>query len=238
MGREIKRVPLDFDWPLKQCWEGYLNPWRSTTCGYCNGSGYNPETKQVSDDWYDFEGTGRKWCHNITQDEVEALISGGRLMDFTHQFERGKGWIKIEPQPTITAEMVNQWSRSGLGHDSINQWICVEARAKRFGVFGHCKMCHGHGELWANLYVRFRHWLWRPQEPPKGTGWQVWENVTEGSPISPVFPERGECVNWLVSQGYSQKAAEKFVRDGSYAPSLIVADGKFYEDIESFGIGE
>lgn len=26
MGRELKRVPLDFDWPLNKNWRGYLNP--------------------------------------------------------------------------------------------------------------------------------------------------------------------------------------------------------------------
>lgn len=26
MGRTLKRVPLDFDWPLKKVWDGYLNP--------------------------------------------------------------------------------------------------------------------------------------------------------------------------------------------------------------------
>ena len=26
MGRELKRVPLDFDWPIKAIWPGYCNP--------------------------------------------------------------------------------------------------------------------------------------------------------------------------------------------------------------------
>ena len=26
MGRELKRVPLDFDWPLNKPWEGFVNP--------------------------------------------------------------------------------------------------------------------------------------------------------------------------------------------------------------------
>ena len=28
MGREIKRVPLDFDWPLDKPWKGFVNPYR------------------------------------------------------------------------------------------------------------------------------------------------------------------------------------------------------------------
>ena len=43
-------------------------------CEECEGSGLNKETKQLSDDWYDFDRTGRKWSNNITQNEVDALI--------------------------------------------------------------------------------------------------------------------------------------------------------------------
>lgn len=38
----------------------------SHKCESCDGSGLNPETKQISDDWYDFANTGRRWCENIT----------------------------------------------------------------------------------------------------------------------------------------------------------------------------
>ena len=33
--------------------------------------------------------------------------------------------------------------------------------------------------------------------PPEGDGWQLWEVVTEGSPISPVFATHGELVQWM-----------------------------------------
>ncbi len=26
MGREIRRVPIDFDWPLEKVWPGFVNP--------------------------------------------------------------------------------------------------------------------------------------------------------------------------------------------------------------------
>jgi len=37
MGRELKRVPLNFDWPMKQYWKGYINPYRSSECKICRG---------------------------------------------------------------------------------------------------------------------------------------------------------------------------------------------------------
>ena len=40
MPREIHRVALTFDWPLKTPWPGYINPYR-ITCHVCEGSGEN-----------------------------------------------------------------------------------------------------------------------------------------------------------------------------------------------------
>ena len=56
MGREIKRVPLDFDWPLNETWAGYLNPFyeHMKDCPSCDGSGYAPEAKRISDQWFGY----------------------------------------------------------------------------------------------------------------------------------------------------------------------------------------
>ncbi len=47
MGRDLKRVALDFQWPLKKVWEGYLNPhWKkSIKCPHCDGTGDNIESR-------------------------------------------------------------------------------------------------------------------------------------------------------------------------------------------------
>lgn len=54
MGRELKRVPLDFAWPLKKTWGGYLNPHYSqrTDCPECKGSGYADRARLFADQWY------------------------------------------------------------------------------------------------------------------------------------------------------------------------------------------
>lgn len=46
MGREVKRLPLDFDWPLKETWFGYVLP--AIPCQLCNGSGKRPHGKAMS----------------------------------------------------------------------------------------------------------------------------------------------------------------------------------------------
>jgi hypothetical protein len=54
MGRELKRVPMDFNAPLNITWEGYINPYYkfSKQCPFCEGSGQSPEAKNLSDQWY------------------------------------------------------------------------------------------------------------------------------------------------------------------------------------------
>lgn len=53
MGREVKRVPLDFDWPQGKTWEGYLTPkeLHEDECPDCE-NGYSPEAARLYDQWY------------------------------------------------------------------------------------------------------------------------------------------------------------------------------------------
>lgn len=82
---------------------------------------------------------------------------------------------------------------------------------------------------------------YRPWADEEATWYQVWENVSEGTPVTPPFATKEELVDYLVEHGdfwqhdaikrgwerkrpgypgYSRKAAEAFVRDG-YAPSMV-----------------
>jgi hypothetical protein len=46
MGRELRRVPLDFDWPINKTWEGFLNPhYVAKKCEACAGTGYHTSVK-------------------------------------------------------------------------------------------------------------------------------------------------------------------------------------------------
>lgn len=55
MGREIKRVPLDFDAPADQTWEGYLMPDRlcEDDCPDCK-HGLSPQAEVMHDQWYGY----------------------------------------------------------------------------------------------------------------------------------------------------------------------------------------
>ena len=224
--RTLKRVPLNFQAPLHKVWKGYINPYPGPlTCNLCDGSGHNAATKKIADEFYDSDGFGvrwaynynvgpdglpatrppwqvigqcRRWCNNITQDEVQALVDGGRLISFTHTWTQGEGWKRREDGYIPTAEEVNAAeSRGGLdGHDAWNRWILIEARAKRLGVYGTCPRCKGKGEKFPPRIHRRPYKAWRECEPPTGDGFQLWETCSEGSPISPVFASADKLADW------------------------------------------
>lgn len=298
MGREIKRVPVDFDWPLKQVWAGYENPfWEMCQdCPDCGGSGYSDRARELNDIWYGkrpfqpedngsvpfdpnnpriieiieqkvksdpvfysafFGGVtinqairmearrmcafwNGAWQHHLSEDDVAALVEGNRLWDFTRrqlspeQETHPNGWTKEWNGYTPTPEEVNWWSISSFGHDSSNCHAVVTARCRREGVPNTCPTCNGDGQQWPSRAARELYENWRETEPPPGDGWQLWETVSEGSPISPVFADAEGLVNWLIhEEGYSEGAAEAFVQGSGWAPSLVAGNGRVYRDIES-----
>ena len=70
MSRELKRVPLDFHWPMHRVWDGFVNPHAqlSRTCPCCGGSGLKDNTRGTSRGEYDpandcprCDGNGMVW---------------------------------------------------------------------------------------------------------------------------------------------------------------------------------
>jgi len=183
-GRTLKRVPLDFKWPVGERWWGYMGYFFPAKCPACDGEGLNPATKQISDDYYDFDRKGTQWQHNITQDEADALWEVGRL---TYDF-------KEKP----TAAQVNEWSHHGMGHDCCNRWTLIKTRAKRLGVYGECEYCNGEEGIFGDAEHKrlYLEWCEKSVDPPEGPGFQVWETTSEGSPVSPVFATPEELADW------------------------------------------
>lgn len=70
------------------------------------------------------------------------------------------------------------------------------------------------------------------ETPPEGDCYQVWQDVSEETPISPVFATREECVTWVMdSHECSAAAAEKFIDDG-WAPSFIGTQFGLYSGVQ------
>lgn len=182
------------------------------------------------------------WCHHLDQDDVDALVAAGRLMDFTHTWRRGEGWKKIEPPVVPTAGQVNEWSLRGFGHDSINASVAVSARCEREGVADTCKTCQGHASFEAYPGQRAEAEAWESTDPPEGVGWQLWETVSEGSPVSPVFDSKLVFADWLVhgadkySRASSLDAALRFI-DAGWAPTGIsTPETGFMAGVEYVGL--
>lgn len=256
MGREIKRVALDFDYPINQMiWKGYHNPYRGLECKVCGGTGESPEIRRLSEDWYGHERPGSRWVYKITQDEVQALLDSGRLMDFTRVpindeqrevvkkkiADGGNSWLPYDNGYIPTADEVNEWAQHGMGHDSINRWICVKARAKRLGITEmECSCCHGDGVLWPDeKYAKLSEEFERI-EPPAGDGYQLWCTTSEGAPMSPVFATPEELAKWLADSGASSFGRDtatydqwlKFIRGPGWAPSMIADSTGLHSGVE------
>jgi len=310
MGREVKRVALDFKWPLNKIWDGLVNPYYKYAhdCKICDGSGSSPRAKELRDMWYGYvefhpESNGSEpftannpkiialatrnaffieygygkdikniwkyyeenknklipsirtieqeakrlcdqcynnhWRHHLSQEDVDALVKGNRLFDFTHTWSKGKGWQPKIPVYHPTAKEVNEWSIAGGGHDSINQWICVKARCKKEKVRSTCTHCKGNGTIWESKEYKIKSEKWKPKEPPSGPAFQVWETVSEGSPVSPAFEKPEDLANWMilfdtsVTKNVNYEQWLKFIINEQSAPSMIMTSGKIMSGVEA-----
>lgn len=79
----------------------------------------------------------------------------------------------------------------------------------------------------------------RPDWPEESrTHYQMYETVSEGTPVSPVFAALEELIEWLTTQGYSPQAARAFVKQG-WAPSLVGVSGVgLWDGVTAAGIFE
>lgn len=290
MGRELRRMPMDFDWPLNERWAGFVNPYRAAVkCVSCDGSGYSPGAKRLADQWYGdasfhpietgskpfthehpavrafaernvlnapaYYGRGelaitreamrlasmwdRQWCHHLSADDVAALIEAGRLKDFTHTWTKGEGWKPKDPPCVPTPEEVNVWSISGMGHDSINRWVCVTAACTRKGIEATCQACDGEGETWPSKEHKRLYDTWEAEQLPKGDGYQIWETVSEGSPISPVFATPEELAQYMAAHpwggddGTSAETWLKFIKGPGWSVSLVMDGGELKNGVDA-----
>lgn len=251
MGREIKRVPLDFDWPIGEIWQGYLMPakYDEDKCPNCDG-GRTPALCWVE---------AIAWLLPMLADDLRAQSFEGTEHQFT-QF--GDDRSKIHPylsslmnvytdrRPSadiaeliegLTGEKPSMFGYVG----SSGSWQIVDKLRRAAGVdekWGWCKTCDGHGIVEKYPGQRAEAEAWERTEPPEGEGWQVWETVSDGSPISPVFADREGLIGWLMSPTYTwgtsrpltRAQAEGFV-DSAWAPSGAVVGGHMIPGDAMFG---
>lgn len=281
MGREVRRVPLDFNAPLNGTWVGYENPHSrlAQECAHCAGTGYSPQFNELKEQWYGYDSafqpqmTGsipfdenhpvvvercrgftsdsnlaqrvklaallnQKWSCHLSQDDVDALVAANRLMDFTHTWSKEYGWTKNEQAPHPTAEQVNRWALTALGHDSINCHVVIKARLAKANLPAECAHCQGEGSVWPSQEARQASENWQREEPPVGEGWQMWQTVSDG-PYTPVFKTPEELARYCADNPWGAEVASpvsyeqwlSFIKGPGLAPSLVVADGQLVSGV-------
>jgi len=65
---------------------------------------------------------------------------------------------------------------------------------------------------------------YRPAFDQEPTHYQVYEDVSEGTPVSPVFATEDELLAWLIGEGHSEHAAREFIKD-KWVPSMLFTGG-------------
>ena len=299
MGREVRRVPLDFSWPLDKVWEGFLRPAKfdEDRCPDCtqgltpgaqwlydkfNGNvpfdpsetdsqAYTDETPAIRaraqrsvERAPEYYGTGEaaivregrrlaslfnsQWGYHLSQEDVDGLIASeyglGRL---THTWVPGEGYVRNDPPVHYTAAEINEKRIGDFSDGRVEVYATVRQRCEREGIPFECPTCKGHASLERYEGQRLEAEQWERVEPPVGEGWQLWETVSEGSPISPVFPDAEGLAQWMASPAYrwgaakamdpmSIEAARGFVSSG-WAPSMIFTPATGLQEGAAF-IGE
>ena len=240
MGREVKRVPLDFDWPINEVWKGYLLPeeLRETPVRRMRTRRRHPGTEVR------VEAITNLF---LTLDEDRRSQHQGRPM---HPYLTAlrNVYTARRPGPEIADLGTGLAGREMgfLGHDSIDQYRATSAVIKAAGLdpetWGICPMCQGHGAVETYPGQRDAAEAWEPTEPPEGDGWQLWETVSEGSPITEVYPSRDQLIAylmspancWGISRPLTREQAEAFVGEG-WAPSMITVDGRLMPGAAAIG---
>ena len=285
LGRELKRVALDFEWPLNKAWKGFLNPHDDDchTCEACDGTGLSGWAKDFEAQWWgkvpfrpediglkslepshpevmrfarrqverspDYYGTGdgairreamrlaahyNRYRKNfLTQDEIDIVLADGGFGTSFFKLLNDDG-TSSDRTGTLDTDFVTSTIISGPGID-INYSPILNAMEKDKGSSCFCSKCDGEGSLWSSEEAKLAAESWEPTEPPPGEGWQLWETVSEGSPVSPVFATAEELATWLagpdsseadsINRGTTREQWLKFLQGPGWAPSMMSMGG-------------
>lgn len=175
-------------------------------------------------------------------------------------------WLQAETDVLKAKEAKenNKWGRLRFN----NGYIPTIEEAKRYRIHSHggschivpcisqryrretgldeeptCTVCNGKGSIWPSEEDEKRYDEWERTEPPAGDGYQIWETVSEGSPISPVFSDPKELAKWMARYGSkgvtSGMTADQWLTfiDAGWAPSGVLVNGTFMSGAEAVATG-
>jgi hypothetical protein len=209
MSRQVRRVPLDFDWPMNKVWEGYLLPERlhSDRCPDCSGG------MTAAGEWL------FKLCTRIDMlaEDIGAQRRGRPMHPYlaqdqdpaTTRFVFGPGGATEYPKllrPSqdilelvagLSGETPEHLTSPMRGMSTGTFKTVIKAAGLDPTVWAICPTCDGHSGVERFPGQRAEAEAWEPTGPPTGEGWQLWETTSDGSPISPVFPTADGLTTWM-----------------------------------------
>lgn len=242
----VERVPLDFDWPLDEIWKGYVNP-HYVPCDTCDGDGDTVAAHWLSSvsyilamlgEWAADERGAHPWLnefplapHRIRKD-LRALyprMRGGPMPPPDAYETQRPGQDMVDLLTGLVRDAKYPRRDSLFTRERHYVYKAILKAAGMPTKWGVCPDCKGSG-VEADHYKDYKRW--RSKKPPRGRGWQVWENVSEGAPITPVFATADDLVDYLCTKGttwdqkrygkgpWRREAAVQFVKDMG-SPSLV-----------------
>lgn len=214
-GRTVKRVALDFDWPLNERWKGYLNPhykpcpekgktcWNGATAAakfleavarmLCTAA--DDAMKRENHPWFgDFHWmrdmpdwfNQPEWSRREMVELVKKLTGEEGIPPFGFLGRDHEVYTRILKQTGLAMPEIEYAKGNWEDFDRKHREACK-------GAWGICQVCLGND---LDPACKEACEAWKEEEPPAGPGWQLWETVTEGSPISPVFRTARELAAW------------------------------------------
>lgn len=270
MGYQVRRVAIDFDWPLDEPWIGFCLPvcddvdeGGEAPCSACDTSGWSPKSRSIIRQWHGSPEPFDPVAHGYDLfAEDDPLVISKAVRDFTvynhlngiepvgealatqcrevirHwnsslrffvSIEDIRGMLRRANKPEAETFTVTDWKkRMSETLDGVYEYHLPHVRAEREGRDPACACCKGKSVL----KMAAEGDVQAGDEPPVGDGWQLWETVTAGSPVTPVFATSRALAEHLVDTGRSgSRPASRedwitFVEGPGWAPTLSLRNGK------------
>lgn len=216
MGREIRRVPVDFNHPI--VWRARIK--RRPTFETMRAEILGEQSAGVTI-------SETRWVHELAPMWGHSLTEAQREWDAAAEKCQRDGTL----ERVWTQDDLDRWRRERPTHmDDIAQierdlgkpiWASVE------------DYCGPRPSEHDGAHYQPDDW-----PPAKERGYVVYETVSEGTPITPCFATPEGLIEWLVEKGtawdapMSPEIAERFVRGHGFLPSIVVANGVLRSGLE------
>ena len=246
MGREVKRVSLGFDWPLNKIWKGFVNPHykKCPEDGRTCFNGENAAAHYLSHLTNMFGVIADSALRGETHPYLYRLPYNSHYPDWSIQPEEiRKRMVELvstldDKKPDrmfgFTGSSTNLFFKllelAGFKNPPYEDSEEYDKAKKPAYEWTHCLVCDGES---LDPAVKEKYDSWKDYEPPSGPGWQMWETVSEGSPISPVFETPETLAHWLAETGASSFGNQGATYDQwlsmikvGWAPSAVGIPGK------------